>query len=72
MEIIARHYEHRTMVHEVYEVVRRYTITTFTDEAKKPQELRDGPFDFSWGGGAQIRKKISSMSRMEEKKIEHH
>ena len=24
------------------------------------------------GGGAQIRKKISSMSRMEEKKIEHH
>ena len=37
--------------------------------------LRDGPFDFSWGGGgggAQIRKKISSMSRMEEKKIEHH
>jgi hypothetical protein len=33
--------------------------------------IRDGPFDFSWGG-AQIRKKISSMSRMEEKKIEHH
>ena len=38
--------------------------------------VRDGPFDFSWGeggGGAQIRilKKISSMSRIEEKKIEH-
>ena len=33
--------------------------------------IRDGPFDFSWGGGA-IPKKISSMSRMEGKKIEHH
>ena len=42
MEIIARlitkHYERLTMVHEVYEEVRRYTITTFTDETKKPQE----------------------------------
>jgi hypothetical protein len=41
MEIIARlitkHYERLTMVHEVYEEVRRYTITTFTDETKKPQ-----------------------------------
>ena len=26
------------MVHEVYDEVRRYTITTFTDETKKPQE----------------------------------
>jgi hypothetical protein len=28
---ITKHYERRTMVHEVYEEVRRYTITTFTD-----------------------------------------
>jgi hypothetical protein len=33
------------------------------------KQLRDGPFDFSWGGGAQIRKIISSMSRIEEKKL---
>ena len=26
------------MVHEVHEEVRTYTITTFTDETKKPQE----------------------------------
>jgi hypothetical protein len=34
--------------------------------------LRDGPFDFSWGGwGGANPKKISSMSRIEEKKHEH-
>ena len=32
------HYERLTMVHEVYEEVRRYTITTFINETKKPQE----------------------------------
>jgi hypothetical protein len=37
---------------------------------RRGHSLRDGPFDFSWGG-AQIRKKISNMSRIEEKKIEH-
>jgi hypothetical protein len=36
---IKKHYERLTMVHEVYEEVGRYTITTpFTDETKKPEE----------------------------------
>jgi hypothetical protein len=35
---ITKHYERLTMVDEVCEEVRRYTITTFTVETKKPQE----------------------------------
>jgi hypothetical protein len=33
---ITKHYERRMMVRDVYEEIRRYTITMFTDETKKP------------------------------------
>jgi hypothetical protein len=32
---VMEHYERLTMVHEVYEEVRRYTITTFIDETSR-------------------------------------
>ena len=36
------------MVHEVYEEVRRYTITTFTDETKKIQKDNRGKQIYSF------------------------
>ena len=42
-----------------------------TLNCSKSNFIRDGPFDFSWGGGANPKKNIEHVSNG-RKKIEHH